>query len=795
MASTRVFVGYASAPAALADAVRSGAHLVGQLPDVDLKTWEDLRIGGNILLDSIEDEVRKSDLSIFDVTQLNENVLFELGLAIGADRAVWPLRDFSDVTKEAEWNTLGLLDTVGQIRFTTSEQIRNEFVRERPDLQGKPLFSTTLAPQISGGRPPALFYFAEALQTDAGRVVHRVLSARATEDLGLVVADPVEASVQTLSWFAQHIFAAEAVVVHLAACRRRGAASHNARASLLAGLARGMKRPLLMLAESDFESALDYRDLLFRYPSADDCGTRVAYWLERELAPVDTRFAKARDAAEALRLSTELRSIDLGEYVAENEARGLANYYVETATYREVMSGASRVYVGSKGTGKSATVLRAQAALRQDKRNLVCSITPAGYDLNGLVRLLTGYEELDEKGYVAESLWKYLLLTELALAVERDLATRPAGAMPETPEWELLSYLAANREWMKADFAVRLEQTVDRLLNSGRGSSLADHRSRVAEALHAGPLRQLRELLVPALGVRQRVFIVVDNLDKAWDKGADIPQLSRLILALLACMDSFRHDLEREGAGIPVSLSLFLRNDIFASVAALAREPDKLPVKRMTWEAELPLLEIVNRRYQASRESIAGPDELWEQYFCEQVGGLAPKDWMLQVCLPRPRDLLYLCRAAIDQALGNHHARVEVQDLGAAERQYSLFAFESAAVEAQQRIPNVEDVLLEFAGVSTHLAVSQLRDLFRAAGLSDEEHDRTRDALLDVGFLGFLTPEGSAFPDSPREQRRAAILARRLAAREHGDVTYVVHPAFWSYLELERGDKVLSLGL
>jgi hypothetical protein len=370
-----------------------------------------------------------------------------------------------------------------------------------------------------------------------------------------------------------------------------------------------MKRPLLMLAESDFESALDYRDLLFRYPSADDCGTRVAYWLERELAPVDTRFAKARDAAEALRLSTELRSIDLGEYVAENEARGLANYYVETATYREVMSGASRVYVGSKGTGKSATVLRAQAELRQDKRNLVCSITPAGYDLNGLVRLLTGYEELDEKGYVAESLWKYLLLTELALAIESDLAARPAGAMPETPEWELLSYLAANREWMKADFAVRLEQTVDRLLNSGRGSSLADHRSRVAEALHAGPLRQLRELLVPALGVRQRVFIVVDNLDKAWDKGADIPQLSRLILALLACMDSFRHDLEREGAGIPVSLSLFLRNDIFASVAALAREPDKLPVKRMTWEAELPLLEIVNRRYQASRESIAGPVE------------------------------------------------------------------------------------------------------------------------------------------------------------------------------------------
>ena len=708
---------------------------------------------------------------------------------------MWPLRDASDTTKDAEWSTLGLLDTLGQIRFTTSEQIRAEFVRERPDLQGTPLFSTTLAPQISGGRPPALLYFAEVLQTDAGRAVHRLLNDRARDPLGLVVADPVEAGVQTLSWFAQHIYASEAVVVHLAASRRRGASSHNARASLIAGLARGMRRPLLMLAEGDFQSALDYRDLLFRYPSAEECRTRVAYWLERELEPVETKFARSRDAAEALRFSTELRSIDLGEYVAENEARGLANYYVETATFREVLSGASRVYVGSKGTGKSATVLRAEAALRQDKRNLVCSITPAGYDLNGLVRLLAGYEQLDEKGYVAESLWKYLLLTELALAVETDLATRPAGVVPETPEWELLNYIAANREWMKADFAVRLEQTVDRLIGSGRGSNMADQRSRVAEALHAGPLRQLRELLVPALAVRERVFIIVDNLDKAWDKGADIPQLSRLILALLACMDAFRHDLQREGSGIPVSLSLFIRNDIYAAVAALAREPDKLPVRRMTWEDELPLIEIINRRYEASRERVAGPDELWEQYFCEQIGGMPPKDWILQVCLPRPRDLLYLCRAAIDQALGRHHARVEPEDLGAAERQYSLFAFESAAVEAQQRIPKVEDVLLEFAGAPTHLAMPQLRDLFRAAHLSDDHHEATRNALLDVGFLGFLTPDGPVFPESPREQQRAAILARRLADRAQGDVAYVVHPAFWAYLELERGDRVLNLGL
>ncbi len=171
---------------------------------------------------------------------------------------------------------------------------------------------------------------------------------------------------------------------------------------------------------------------------------RLKYWLERELAPTEKRLAEVRDEARALKLSTELRSVDLGEYVAENEARGLEQYFVETATFREVLSGASRVYVGSKGMGKSAVVLRSEAALRADKRNLVCPIKPAGYDLNGLVRLLSTYDERDAKGYVAESLWKYLLATELALAVEEDLASRPAGVMPDGPEWALLKFVADN---------------------------------------------------------------------------------------------------------------------------------------------------------------------------------------------------------------------------------------------------------------------------------------------------------------------------------------------------------------
>lgn len=378
MVTSNIFVGFASDPPVLADTIRTASDQIGKTGGVDLRTWEDLRVAGNLLLPEIEKAIRSSDLAVFDLTQLNENVLFEVGIALGANRKIWPLRDITDEARKSDWNAIGLLDQLGRVQFSTSKEIVGAFMEERPDLQGEPIFEATLQPQLKAGRPPSVFYLAEPTQTDAGRAVLGLLGARTSSELPLVTADPREASVQTLAWFAQHLYTTEAAIVHLASKRRSGSAAHNARASLVAGLARGMNKPLLMLAESDYVSALDYRDLLYRYEDAASCRTRLDHWLGRTLEPLRGRLAETRDAAAALRLSTELKSVDLGEYVAENEVMGLEHYYVETAAFREILSGASRVYVGSKGTGKSAAAIRAEADLRGDARKLVCTIKPPG---------------------------------------------------------------------------------------------------------------------------------------------------------------------------------------------------------------------------------------------------------------------------------------------------------------------------------------------------------------------------------------------------------------------------------
>src|SRR4051794_37527091 len=145
----------------------------------------------------------------------------------------------------------------------------------------------------------------------------------------------------------------------------------------------------------------------------------------------------------------------------------LPRYWVETPVYREVLGGFTRIVAGRKGTGKSATLIQAAAEFRKDRRNLVCVIKPEGYDLEGIVRLLQQYKARDSKGYLVETLWKYLLLSEVAISLQQDFDARPAGITPDTPEWELVDFLRAQGRIFETDFAVRLERAVESLLAGG----------------------------------------------------------------------------------------------------------------------------------------------------------------------------------------------------------------------------------------------------------------------------------------------------------------------------------------
>src|SRR5262249_53146025 len=150
------------------------------------------------------------------------------------------------------------------------------------------------------------------------------------------------------------------------------------------------------------------------------------------LLPIEERWhgreTSSKNYQNTLALATELKALNVGEYVAENEAERLTeDYFVETAAFSQALQGKTVIFVGRKGAGKTAILLKLSETLRRDTRNLVCVIKPVAYELAGVVELLRRYKELDQKGYVVESLWKFLLYSEICRAAVNRIESRPSG--------------------------------------------------------------------------------------------------------------------------------------------------------------------------------------------------------------------------------------------------------------------------------------------------------------------------------------------------------------------------------
>jgi len=130
------------------------------------------------------------------------------------------------------------------------------------------------------------------------------------------------------------------------------------------------------------------------------------------------------------------------------------------------------------------------------------------------------------------------------------------------------------------------------------GKSLHDFRVAISEILHNNILRSLRNQLGDLLTKRKRVIILIDNLDKAWDRRDDLEHLSDFLFGLLSV--------------------IFLRSDIFERVIKDAREPDKIPCDKLLWNDPVVLMRIVNKRLAVNREGLDAA-LLWGEVFCPTV--------------------------------------------------------------------------------------------------------------------------------------------------------------------------------
>lgn len=784
------FFAYPSQPLGLGETVRAAIDKINQGGSATVRPWEECRVGGKIIVAEICKEIDHADFFCADLTRLNPNVMFELGYAIARDRRIWLILDTSISASQTQFEQLRILTTVGYASYCNSDEIVREFYRDQPQYDlGSTIFRQAIRPNLGPTTEHTLLYLKSRHETEASVRVTKRVQTTGLLGVRLIVDDPRESAVQTLTWYGTQVFGADAVVCHLTDPERDGARLHNARHSLVAGMAVGMERRLLMLAEGELLAPMDYRELLKTYAKPSEAVGRLDEFLVPIEGDVSSQEATRLSYSSAVRVATELRGLRLGEFVAENEVdRLVRDYFVETAPYREAMEGRHAIFIGRKGCGKTANLLKLAEELRADPRNLVCVVKPVAYQLHGVVELLKRYKERDAKGHAIESLWKFLLYTEIALAVVREIEARPSRTL-DGDEDSLVNLLHQQAGIFRDDFSVRLERCVEGLVAAkAENAGMEESRLAISEALHQGVLRELRLLLGRVLRRRQLVSVLVDNLDKAWDKKADIPSLAEFLLGLLSAPNNIRSDFRHDDKWrepVNLGLTIFLRSDIFYKLLSSAREPDKITHSRIAWNDPELLLRVIEERFVASHAGNVAPVELWERYFCPRVNGLPTKSYLLARILPRPRDLIFLVKAAIAIAVNRGHPVVTESDIVDAEKQYSQYALESIIVENGLGVRDLESVLYEFVASGPYLGQAEVESRLAKTSVAGDDYPAVIDHLSGLTFLGLEVAENDfRFAEDPHEYRKTLVMARRFAESRRRPPRYKINPAFWAFLEI-----------
>ena len=805
------FIAYSSEPR-IADDMRRFA----QRQDVigaSLVPWEAIRrAGASVIFCDICKELFQASAAIFEITDLNQNVLFELGYALGKGRRCVLLRN-----TRIQPQRLQLVTDVRYLPYETTEDIVAKLGRRDPFTEeslGQVLLAACSESRIIGDFC-SILYLQTGSRSDAGLLVHRTL--KKLKRARTLAENPRESFSHQLFELARRLAAADIVVAMLDTKVAVGAQERNAQTCILAGMAVALHKRVLILQEQPADHLIDLKAIMREYRTGSEARA-IATGLQSIVdAVIDSRQVPKKAQAVAAISSVRPRGIaalDFGQPAAEQEADDLHSYFLRTAAFRAARTGSRWLFVGRRGTGKSANCLELARDLSHNRRNVVSVVCPLEVELRGVKAALEEHFEENAQPYIFESVWSYLLYTEIARAV--------VGHMDEQPPFWDAAAIKTLADWQShhpGDLDCELDERLHEALRvASAGVSEETHWApdgAKVERLYRTRASELAGMLHTILADRT-VYLLIDNLDKDWDDSD--PTSARLLVGLLRATERIVTSAFRRNARIII----FLREDIQRALKGYDEDAEKRTWMDLKWDPQL-LLSLVSERI---RQSINPPAEmsdenLWSLCFDESVDGTGSCDYVFERTLLRPRHAIWYCNRALNIARRRGHEKIQAEDIKKAERDYSEQVLTNFAREFPHPRWDLYGLALQFCDAPAELDELQVRlrvrkwcDESREGGSSSAD-EGVQDAisfLYDVGLLGVVQANGERDygHTEPSYQRAiagaklvlpsdhlslASRFIRRLGAiyrplhtalvRRQSVPVYCIHPAFWRTLDVQ----------
>ena len=746
--------------------------------------WEDT-IGNDVLFSKVCEGIYGHDYLLAEVTEPNANVLLEIGYALAVGRLPILLKDKSKKAWDRE-----LLITLESCFYETRIDILEHILTRLPDrgdLEENPNRRLPMLQKMGifdrDEEPGTICHLKPKLPRDWISTVEKKLKESSFRITG---TDPSDSSYDEFFPQARAIQSASLIVASLLGTDIEAYQEHNANVALLIGFAIGLGKEILVLQQEPRASILDLGTVSHLFRTETQASGITVTWLQNQTRLALEQRAESRQKATARRRMDRIRDLYMGHPDALQDSR-LLEYFVETPAYLDAIEPTERrmIFIGRRGSGKSANFQAIREALRDRHSTITVEIAPDDYELERISQFLeTHYPNTNPK-LLYRNAWNFILITEMvkALAEKTD---RLYSSPDDQDRNNLYQYYESNRLALQSDFGSRLTAA---LANEFETSSTGPQRQTVENMEKV--LTELRDYKIAPrlrnLAKRDGIsfYIVADDLDKHWQTGTK--QSIEILLGLMDEAVQLQRYFDEQ-----LKVVMFLREDIFDVLAQHDEDYPKRSFWRMEWTTP-NLKHLVAARLAIGTDIQDEDDEtIWSAVFPDTIQGLNSADYILSRVLPRPRDVLGFCQAAIDQAQLNGHPSVSAQDVLDGEIKFANSFGKLLAAEFRGFYPSLEEVLFEFAGVPAVMQWAEFEEYANEA-IAKQNSVLTEwvggytlspisvaDTLFQIGLIGLASP--TADPPHFRNGRSFGETWRATAPAP----LVQIHPAFFTYLDVSQ---------
>jgi hypothetical protein len=762
--ATDVYWFYSSRPDFIANAIEEAVTLLRvREPSLTIRSWKDMPINGQLIFCEICKAQRFTKVAVVDVTTMNFNLMFEIGYALGLGIPVVPIRDTSYTLDKAEFESLGLIDTLGYVDFQNSEELASKL----PATIKAAKFP--ISAQYTLNREQPLFQVRSPLVTNG---LIKVLSSLKKSGLRFRSFDPIEQPRLSLQDAFRQVKTSMGVSVYLLESHRRGATVHNARGAFVAGLAMASELFTFVLQEGHEQQPIDYRDVVQLY--TDDA--QIQHLIAPFIKQIYDTFQSTRFVPITLPLRA-LETLDFGDVAAENEINALKSYFLPTAQYNDTKRGHARLVVGRKGAGKTAIFYGVRNAFWSSASHIVLDLKPEGHQFLTLREQLLDTLTQGAQEHVLTALWNYLLLVELAAKII-DTDGRLASKNLQRFELydKLVQILGPEVDAEQGDFSERLLTLVDRLLARKREFGSISSPSDVTRLIYQHNIRDLQETLSAYLKYKDGIWILIDNLDKSWPVNRASKEDILIIRSLMEATRKLQRQLERND--VECRAIVFIRNDIYEHLLHETPDKGKDTAILLDWTDEEAFKLLVHRRMMTSTKVERPFDEMWPMFFEAYIKGEHSFSYILSRTMLRPRDLISFLRQCVNVAINRGNNKVLEADILQAEKQYSEDQIQGIFDELRDINSDFADIPYGFIGASVHMRRPEVENKMIDIGVPGERLNEAVRLLLWFGFLGIVGLDGE---DKYAHMYQYGV--SRMLREASDETSFVIHPAFRSVLQ------------